>query len=1175
MAFAKHASDCSCCRGPAAWSVLYPLAPTSSIDSNALSAHSQPEIARSKSKADWFRIPNWALPTRATPLAGPDDEPLITLDTILAGRTKSPIRVGDLRAFLRNEEGPNVAAVRSLEFLLAYNSFRAAFFALPPEKQAPRPSTMQQSLSLANKAAEIQSTFAQLPSTPQLARPQAAKANVIHSYPHLDPETQPMRRELQNIIDLYLQPHSLSPVTSLVSPNVLHKALSEAKLTTHPSALDPVASNIHSYMSTEVLPQFLDHAVSNLSATTSRGRLIVACIAAAAAIVLEFFLIMYKTSRVARLLAMPLWILAIGYAIGSRTGLCFWLAMRGTREHRSYEPISSPALTDDSIESKVDLVHVHPEPPQRPRTLFSRISQFTSKDKSLGEIDQPDSMAEKGRLPAELSLGGATDDKRLSRKLRKNQSGEYSVSRGSVQTRSSRHKRVASIEIVKNIVRLTGTAVNTIPVEDTRIRKLQALVGLRVAIFVLYGISIGRSHLPLNAGNLSDVARLNVPALRLGLVSLLLLTTCLYNIRWHPVVGVILWQSVPMAICSLLHYPLHKTLREHLPIVPAERPLDQQHTPLAHFCAIDAILLYVFSAIGSALTVSFTLSLFAVVVKSGNPNLNSSRRAWWSFQWLWDPSTTVLCVGPFVWALPIVITAIEALVRSHRDDYPSIYYSNTFCNIDDYTYQFASGIILGVPLLVSVGLVLATLIMIIRIYLRDRVTATQSINVYLAFRFAVIVVQIFVLAILLLCEIALRDDQLAGVFRFHLYWAALAPLVLFVIFGTQIDLMQIWKYWGYRLVGKHHTFTPRSSNEAATLSNSSGPATTTNTRFVVETATAAAQDVHTSNRKVHRASSSAGGRDSASISDAPDFLGAKHATDFHRDEVTSGADLEHSPVRTTPRHYGKHSRHTPASSLPVLPYTAEISAPPTPTTSTRQHDFYSTGGDMSSQGLESAISHSGGRALLDPRHGPPRSNQPFIIVTDGFGAMFGAQVPSEHARMMGLPIISPQERDRRLGVPTATRHPPSNAGPRAERRKSVGLPPPPRSPRQSNARPNSAGGASVLDLGTGERGRPAPAGSGVSVASPTPVIASWNWDLPFRPAEASTGLASTVTHGGSGGGSRGEYEGIEMHEHLKTPSSGSFEPGVNRLSQEHHSDSARGSWTQASRVSVASDRTFG
>ncbi|KAG8743508.1 hypothetical protein FRC10_011899 [Ceratobasidium sp. 414] len=360
---------------------------------------------------------------------------------------------------------------------------------------------MQQSLLLANKAAEIQSTFAQLPPSAQLARPQAAKAvehgaNAAQTYAHLDPDSQPMRHELQNIIDLYLQPHSLSPITSLISPNTLHTALSQAKLTTHPSALDPVASIIHSQLTTEVLPQFLDHAVSNLSAATSRGRMIVACVAAAAALVLEVFLIRYRTGRVARLLTLPLWILAIGYAIGSRTGLCFWLAMRGTREHRSYETPIAPTHPNNPMGPRLSLASVTLEP-QRPSTLPSWVARFTRKAIPAG-TDRLDTMAEKGKLPSDFSLGAATDDRRPSHKSRNNnESGDYSITSGSVGSVPSRQSLITSVNVVKRIIRLTGTAVDTIPVEDARVRSLAAdadavetaTVGLRVAICLFLGTS--------------------------------------------------------------------------------------------------------------------------------------------------------------------------------------------------------------------------------------------------------------------------------------------------------------------------------------------------------------------------------------------------------------------------------------------------------------------------------------------------------------------------------------------------------------------------------------------------------------------------------------------------------------------------------------------------------------
>lgn len=350
------------------------------------------------------------------------------------------------------------------------NSYRAAFFALPPEKQAPHPFAVLQGLSLANKAAEIQSRF---PSTGPLsnepAPPCAARTvnavNPAQDFPHLNPECQPMRQEMQNIIDLYLQPHSLSPVTSLVSANTLRQALSDAKVTTHPSALDPVASNIHSHITTEVLPRFLNHAVSNLSAATSRGRMLIACIACMAAIVLEVFLIMYRTNRAARLLALPLWILAIGYAIGSQTGICFWLAWRGTREHKSYEGtghLSSSSPKESSFKTSAANIH---SALQRPRALLARFRFFT-RERQESVPDRPDTMAEKGQLPVDINLGATVDEKRVSLELRKSLSGDYSV--------KSRDSFAPLVEpkdgLVKKIMRLTGTAVDTIAVEDSRVR---------------------------------------------------------------------------------------------------------------------------------------------------------------------------------------------------------------------------------------------------------------------------------------------------------------------------------------------------------------------------------------------------------------------------------------------------------------------------------------------------------------------------------------------------------------------------------------------------------------------------------------------------------------------------------------------------------------------------------
>ncbi|KAH7337051.1 hypothetical protein B0J17DRAFT_452572 [Rhizoctonia solani] len=506
MAFSSgHGPDCSCCKGPAAWSALLPsltpLTTTTSANSLVVTATNQPQVVKSNSFRDRFRIPSWALPTRASPVISDDDDSPIPLDAILAGRTKSPIRVDDLRAFLRNDEHATVTSVRALEFLLAYNSYRAAFFALPLEKQAPHPYAALQGLSLAKHAAEIQSKFQASKSgrsrfSKELPPPPPALTSVtsaVQPYPQLDHEYQPLRQELQNIIDLYLQPHSLSPVIPLVSYDALDQALSSARSTTHPAALDPIASRIHSHLATDILPRFLDNAVANLSANTSRGRMLIACVSFTAAVVLEVFLIMYRTSRAARLLALPLWILAIGYAIGSRTGLCFWLAWRGTREHKSYESVE-PTLSAPRNAQAFGTPATMTSELQRPGALLSRFS-FIMRPRRVGSsgglgLGRSDITAEKGQLPTMVNLGAATGESRSSQESQTYASDKHSFS----SLVESRHSFIPAVKqesgIIKKLMRLTGTAVDTIVVEDARVRKLQALVGARVAICEFYRISI-------------------------------------------------------------------------------------------------------------------------------------------------------------------------------------------------------------------------------------------------------------------------------------------------------------------------------------------------------------------------------------------------------------------------------------------------------------------------------------------------------------------------------------------------------------------------------------------------------------------------------------------------------------------------------------------------------------
>jgi hypothetical protein len=397
--------------------------------------------------------------------------------------------------------------------------------------------------------------------------------------------------------------------------------------------------------------------------------------------------------------------------------------------------------------------------------------------------------------------------------------------------------------------------------------------------------------------------------------------------------------------------------------------------------------------------------------------------------------------------------------------------------------------------------------------------------------------------------------------------SGLTPLILFCIFGTQRDVMCIWKFWAYRLIGKQPQFTPRTSNEGQTLSNTSAPSTGANELHVIHTLKGATREMHQTDGKAHRVSSSAGGRES--ISDPLGLMTVKHST---APSDLSG-HLDHDLESALPETGSKCSRPGPSLAMPDLPYmpeTPNLSA--SATMSPRQAQLYSSATAISSQGLVSSQGHSGTRSLISSQNTISQSDPPFIVVTDGFGAMFGAQVPSSvREGTVGRQIISHQERRRWLTA-HERRHP--HTGDSREPRKSVGLPPPPRSPRQSNARPTSAGGNTMF--AGKEGGAPGLGPSNLTVA-PAPVAASWNWDSPFRVVGSPSVLEMRSKDTSDGGTiSRGDSElGIEMEEKVKTPSNRSFERG-HAEQESQGKEGSRDSWlSKNSRMSVTSDRTFG
>ncbi|KAG8893129.1 hypothetical protein FRC01_013766, partial [Tulasnella sp. 417] len=385
-----HAPGCSCdvCSAPALWKTVLASSVTRPEPAATAESEQTQQVERNS-----FRIPSWIFPSTSAERKGMGDvekgvrgtgsENKLDLEAILDGRTRSPVSMEDLKAFLRVERDNRLGELAALDFLVAFNRYKASFFALHPSQQAPDPYTVIEQLSTVGIDArppvppkdpgyspvvfvspqgrpsdeQVKSTFpalpgravlpestSGLPSNPKPVEGHGRKRSVPSDGDGLpllvlDPTVQPLRSELQVIVDSYLSGFASTLLMSIVPSDVISLALSETELTTHPSALLPVANTLMAHFNNKVLPFFFRDAVVNLSRTTSHGRLLMAILIFVIAMGLSAMFIVLKSvfPRWSRLALTPLYLASIGYAIGSQTGLCFWLAWRGTREAKQYE----------------------------------------------------------------------------------------------------------------------------------------------------------------------------------------------------------------------------------------------------------------------------------------------------------------------------------------------------------------------------------------------------------------------------------------------------------------------------------------------------------------------------------------------------------------------------------------------------------------------------------------------------------------------------------------------------------------------------------------------------------------------------------------------------------------------------------------------------------------------
>lgn len=174
--------------------------------------------------------------------------------------------------------------------------------------------------------------------------------------------------------------------------------------------------------------------------------------------------------RWSRLALTPLYLASIGYAIGSQTGLCFWLAWRGTREAKQYEE-DEKAMVAERQMRRYSTASGSAE--STPYDLLSQENKSQSCH-SIYTINAA-SLAEKGYLGGAASTRASSKRSALQR-LIKTASGDTSTRPERPHSQQSRKEW---------LIRMTGTATSTIRVEDKHVRRAQTKIAIQVTLFLV------------------------------------------------------------------------------------------------------------------------------------------------------------------------------------------------------------------------------------------------------------------------------------------------------------------------------------------------------------------------------------------------------------------------------------------------------------------------------------------------------------------------------------------------------------------------------------------------------------------------------------------------------------------------------------------------------------------
>ncbi|KAI0825097.1 hypothetical protein BC628DRAFT_1320934 [Trametes gibbosa] len=219
-------------------------------------------------------------------------------------------------------------------------------------------------------------------------------------------------------------------------------------------------------------------------------------------------------------------------------------------------------------------------------------------------------------------------------------------------------------------------------------------------------------------------------------------------------------------------------------------------TALVSFCVSDSILLRYVTVAKAAFAVSFTLPALWLSFIQIRPKRSAD-----DYPRLTGRTVLLLCIIPYVWALPVLVVPIPQLILGQIE---AVSFNINSCYFTNKAFTIVSLIFTLIPLALAV-LISGAVIFVVSRWSGTASVQRAAICTKRSIRFAALVFVTVVSASFYTVVLVLWVDG-HGTWTskwpvpLSIMWEAITPMLFFVIFAAQDEIYETWLQWLSRMV---------------------------------------------------------------------------------------------------------------------------------------------------------------------------------------------------------------------------------------------------------------------------------------------------------------------------------------------------------------------------------------